>query len=78
MIVWMSSKYHEHQDVIGCESPQKRGRSDDVAPSDVSAGRVARLSSQVLFGGASEVEIEHGGAIYRLRVTSLGKLLLTK
>nr|WP_295782330.1 hemin uptake protein HemP [Rhodoferax sp.] len=38
----------------------------------------ARISSQTLFAGANEVEIEHKGALYRLRQTSLGKLILTK
>lgn len=37
-----------------------------------------RFSSPELFAGACEVEIEHGGALYRLRVTALGKLILTK
>ena len=39
---------------------------------------VQRLSSNAIFGGALEVEIEHNGALYRLRQTSLGKLILTK
>lgn len=37
-----------------------------------------RLSSDSLLGGGREVEIEHQGAIYRLKITSLGKLILTK
>ncbi|MCK6424039.1 MAG: hemin uptake protein HemP [Burkholderiaceae bacterium] len=37
-----------------------------------------RLSSRELFAGAREVEIEHEGMLYRLRRTSLGKLILTK
>lgn len=37
-----------------------------------------RLSSQALLGNEREVEIEHGGQLYRLRLTSLGKLILTK
>lgn len=37
-----------------------------------------RLSSQSLLGGQREIEIDHGGSVYRLRVTSLGKLILTK
>ena len=37
-----------------------------------------RLRSQELLAGASQVEIQHGEAIYRLRITSLGKLILTK
>lgn len=39
---------------------------------------VQRISSEVLLAGAQEVQIEHRGALYRLRQTSLGKLILTK
>jgi hemin uptake protein HemP len=37
-----------------------------------------RLTSSELLDGATEVEIEHRGAMYRLRLTSLDKLILTK
>ena len=37
-----------------------------------------RWRSTELFGLAHEIEIEHGQAIYRLRLTALGKLILTK
>ena len=37
-----------------------------------------QLSSDQLFAGLTEIEIQHGEAIYRLRRTSLGKLILTK
>lgn len=37
-----------------------------------------RWRSQDLFGAHQEVEIEHGGEIYRLRRTALGKLILNK
>lgn len=37
-----------------------------------------RISSRQLLGNAKEVLIEHHGAVYRLRETSLGKLILTK
>ncbi len=37
-----------------------------------------RLRSEQLFGAANEVLIEHRGATYRLKRTSLGKLILTK
>ncbi len=59
-----------------------------VAPHDAPAtaqrkgtpatGAVLRLPSRAIFVGAQEVEIEHNGAVYRLRQTSLGKLILTK
>ncbi|MEY8878721.1 MAG: hemin uptake protein HemP [Leptothrix sp. (in: b-proteobacteria)] len=42
----------------------------------VAAGR--RWSSRDLLAGAREIEIEHEGSVYRLRLTALGKLILTK
>ena len=36
------------------------------------------VRSDSLFGKAREILIEHGGALYRLRVTSSNKLILTK
>ncbi|MBX3619798.1 MAG: hemin uptake protein HemP [Rhizobacter sp.] len=39
---------------------------------------VPRISSAQLLRGAQEVLIEHRGALYRLRETALGKLILTK
>ena len=37
-----------------------------------------RITSAQLFAGAVEVQIEHFGAVYRLKQTALGKLILTK
>ena len=37
-----------------------------------------RVHSAALLGPEQEIEIEHGQAVYRLRLTSLGKLILTK
>lgn len=43
------------------------------------AGNAPRVvESKALFGPAREVRIVHDGHEYRLRVTRLGKLLLTK
>jgi hemin uptake protein HemP len=39
---------------------------------------VACITSDQLLRGGNEVLIEHHGALYRLRQTSLGKLILTK
>ncbi len=36
-----------------------------------------RLDLQALLRGAREIEILHAGRIYRLRLTSQGKLILT-
>ncbi len=43
-----------------------------------SAVPLRRVSSDELLGGAREIEITHGDALYRLRLTALGKLILTK
>ena len=38
----------------------------------------ASIASEALFAGAREVQILHRGALYRLKQTALGKLILTK
>jgi hemin uptake protein HemP len=38
----------------------------------------SRWPSSLLFGENREIEIEHGSAVYRLRITAQGKLILTK
>ena len=40
--------------------------------------RPRRLQSRDLLGQDRELEIEHAGQLYRLRLTQLGKLILTK
>ena len=42
-----------------------------------SVREVRRLKSEELFQQRNEVEIEHGGRIYRLRLKQLNKLILT-
>ena len=37
-----------------------------------------RINSQQLLADEREIEIEHVGQLYRLRITALGKLILTK
>jgi hemin uptake protein HemP len=61
------------------ERPQRPETADPPrgpVPLAICSGR--RLRSADLFGSQQEVEIEHGQAVYRLRLTSLGKLILTK
>ena len=47
-------------------------------PGATRAHTARRLRSAELLGTQQEVEIEHGLVVYRLRLTSLGKLILTK
>lgn len=39
---------------------------------------VRSVTSEELFRGAQEIAIEHAGAIYRLKITRQGKLILNK
>ena len=49
-------------------------RHDPVSPS---SNRM-RIDSRQLFASQNEIIIEHQGEEYRLRITSNGKLILTK
>ena len=53
------------------------GPAGEGAP-DRRALALPPINSDSLLRGATEVRIEHRGSIYRLRLTSLGKLILTK
>lgn len=63
-------------------SPVSSPVASPASTAGLSAARASaaprRLSSETLLADRREVEIEHAGQIYRLRVTSLGKLILTK
>ena len=48
------------------------------APAAEGAASRKRLSSRELFGAMREIVIDHVGEEYRLRITSQGKLILTK
>ncbi|HMO47987.1 MAG TPA: hemin uptake protein HemP [Rubrivivax sp.] len=50
----------------------------DAAATPQQRSAVRAVRSETLLGGAPELHIEHRGALYRLRLTSLGKLILTK
>ena len=61
--------------------PEPAVQSDRAVPAlERYSGNKAtrRVPSFQLFAEAQELEIEHNGALYRLRQTSLGKLILTK
>lgn len=54
------------------------GSSETPSQPDSAAPNRHRLKSIEIFSGAREVIIEHAGDEYRLRLTSQGKLILTK
>jgi hemin uptake protein HemP len=59
-------------------SPEHPAQEAAEFPSRQALVARPRLNSAELFGRAREVVIEHAGAEYRLRLTSQGKLILTK
>ena len=59
-------------------APATAAALDTGRPPPGIAAHGRRWRSADLFGSGQEVEIEHGQAVYRLRLTSLGKLILTK
>ncbi len=49
-----------------------------AAPFSTTPKARKQINSRDLLQDQREVEIEHAGQIYRLRLTALGKLILTK
>jgi hemin uptake protein HemP len=52
-------------------------RPDTPAPDQAADGR-RRIHSDSLLQGDKQIEICHQGEVYRLQLTRLGKLILTK
>ena len=55
-----------------------RDDSQETGPPPHRMDRPVVFDSEELLQGRSEAWIEHGGQMYRLRVTSKGNLILTK
>ncbi|MFG6487192.1 hemin uptake protein HemP [Roseateles sp. BYS78W] len=62
-----------YSDAMPLESQPPKPTAPPSAP-----GAVRRIDSASLLGQRGEVLIVHQQQVYRLRVTSLGKLILTK
>ena len=58
-------------------APAATIRSTAPLPVVSAAAPIKRISSAGLMDGGRELEIEHAGRVYRLRVTQLNKLILT-
>jgi hemin uptake protein HemP len=74
----MNAYHHSHTEALPVVALDVSAR---VAGSSLEAAPLPqrrRVSSKALLGNDREVEIEHAGQLYRLRLTSLGKLILTK
>lgn len=60
------------------EQKKKEECSADKSESETDPEKLLRVNSSELMRGSKEIVIEHDGKDYRLRVTSLGKLILTR
>lgn len=59
-------------------SDQNSGNpTQEAAPGAIAASTPLRISSAELFAGGREIEIDHNGRRYQLRITQTGKLILT-
>jgi hemin uptake protein HemP len=63
---------------VNAPAPRREDRPSFESPPAQPAPYPRRISSHALLGSGREVEILHGTQLYRLRLTSLGKLILTK
>jgi hemin uptake protein HemP len=63
---------HSHTASSSADTPTPRAHA---AAAPTQAPR--RISSAALLQDGREIEIEHAGKVYRLRVTQLNKLILT-
>ena len=64
----------------GDDSPARPSRPQPQAPAAAPLPRrpVRRIDSRDLLQEARELQILHGGEVYRLQVTSRGRLILVK
>jgi hemin uptake protein HemP len=62
------------------EIPREYRRLDfaSPAPRRPQSGDTRTLDSATLFAGRTEIVIDHAGALYRLKITRQGKLILNK
>jgi hemin uptake protein HemP len=74
----MNAHHHPHLEALQAVALDSARNAAGSPREAVPLVQRRRISSQALMGNDREVEIEHAGSLYRLRVTSLGKLILTK
>lgn len=60
------------------QESNQEGVSREPSDTDAPATQPACIDSRALFGAAQELLIQHDTQTYRLRITSQGKLILTK
>jgi hemin uptake protein HemP len=63
---------------MATQTPPQPSPPPAAQPQQAARESVQCIPSEQLLAGAQEVQIDHHGTLYRLRQTSLGKLILTK
>lgn len=69
---------------LPCDSESAAGRPvpgahvQSANPDGVAEAALQTVDSEQLFRGGRVLHIQHEGALYQLRLTKLGKLILTK
>jgi hemin uptake protein HemP len=58
--------------------PDSSGLVPAIIPGSVSQAQTPTISAEQLLRGHREIVITHGDAVYRLRLTRKGKLILQK
>ena len=65
--------------ITNTSKPAMENKPQSVEGSDRPTAKLSnRMTSRELFGSAKSVQITHGDQTYRLQITRLGKLILTK
>lgn len=66
---------HSHNDF---RYRPRRAAGDDTLRVEPVRQPSRTVSSEALFDGTYEIGIDHGGSLYRLKITRQGKLILNK
>lgn len=78
------TKHHQapgnrmHPSLLKYGEQERKVPQDTPVPEAIQAPVTQRILSMALLNGGRELVIEHAGEEYRLRLTSKGKLILTK
>lgn len=67
-----------HPSLLKYGEQERKAPQDTLVPEAIQVPVSQRILSIALLNGARELVIEHAGEEYRLRLTSKGKLILTK
>jgi hemin uptake protein HemP len=71
---WTMNAYNPHE----FRFRPRRSAAEEPTRPDQGRQPPRTVSSEALFNGLYEIGINHGGSLYRLKITRQGKLILNK